>query len=379
MIRRPTASTLAAAALALVALVASACISTQPTVVEQGATPSPETPVHPDGGTLPLPSTEVIAGLHNIPAVAERVSPSVVLVRAFVERTDADGETAEGFSSGSGVVFDSEGHVMTNNHVVEGATTVDIVFPSGQEVDVEVVGADPSTDIAVLEFDPRVVEDLAVTPLVLSTDVRIGDWVIAIGNPLGFEGTLTVGVISAKDRSLQVSPRVVLHDLLQTDAVINPGNSGGPLLNLEGEVIGINTAIIRGQLASGQEAEGIGFAVATTTAIPVAAQLIQNGRVIWPRIGVSIDDVTPVTAAEEDLSVDKGLLVRGLAPGGPAEMAGIEVGDVIIAIDGHPVEKFSDLRRLMLFHYKVGDSVLITIVRGAVTLDYGLTLDELVL
>ena len=172
---------------------------------------------------------------------------------------------------------------------------------------------------------------------------------------------------------------MVLHDLLQTDAVINPGNSGGPLLNLEGEVIGINTAIIRGQLASGQEAEGIGFAVATTTAIPVAAQLIQNGRVIWPRIGVSIDDVTPVTAAEEDLSVDKGLLVRGLAPGGPAEMAGIEVGDVIIAIDGHPVEKFSDLRRLMLFHYKVGDSVLITIVRGAVTLDYGLTLDELVL
>ncbi|MDE2765704.1 MAG: trypsin-like peptidase domain-containing protein, partial [Chloroflexota bacterium] len=215
-----------------------------------------------------------------------------VLVRSTLETTDASGRTSTGISRGSGVVFNRRGYIITNHHVIEDAVKVDVVFSDGRPVDVEVVGSDIATDLAVLRLPSEFVDDsLVVTTIGDSDAARVGEWVVAIGNPLGFEGSVTVGVISAKDRSLQISDRVRLHDLIQTDAVINPGNSGGPLLNLDGQVLGINTAIIRGQLASGQEAEGIGFAVAATTVIPVAQRIIEDGRVIWPRIGVSIEDV----------------------------------------------------------------------------------------
>jgi S1-C subfamily serine protease len=319
----------------------------------------------------------MLAGFPDVASVVDRVAPSVVLVLATTSQTDTFGRRTEGLSRGSGVIFDARGYILTNNHVVEDAPFVDIVLSNGQELGAEIVGTDPNTDLAVLKIDPSKVEDLVVTPLAQSNNARIGDWVIAIGNPLGFEGTVTVGVISAKDRSLAISQNR-LHDLLQTDAVINPGNSGGPLLNLSGQVIGINTAIIRGTLPSGQEAEGIGFAVATTTAIPIAEQLIANGRVAWPRIGVGVDDVTPANASERGLSVDQGVLVESVATDGPAERAGIEVSDVIVALDGLPVTKFTDLRRLMLNLYAVGDTVSISVVRAAATLEIDVTLDELV-
>ena len=368
--------------LALV-LLAAACTASAPTVTPTTeATPgAPAADLSENGGgaapTTDDESPAMLTGFPDVATVAERVGPSVVLVRARREETDRSGRTSVSTSRGSGVIFDPAGYILTNNHVVEDATFVDIVLSTGQELDIEIIGTDPNTDLAVLKIDPNEVENLVVTPLADSTSARIGDWVIAIGNPLGFEGSVTVGVISAKDRSLPLDD-VRLHDLLQTDAVINPGNSGGPLLNLNGEIIGINTAIIRGRLASGQEAEGIGFAVATTTAIPVVAQIIENGRVIWPRIGVSIDDVTPANAEELGLSVDQGVLVVSLAAGGPAEAAGIEPNDVIVALDGELVTKFTDLRRLMLSSYSVGDTVTVTVVRSAVTLEFDVTLDELV-
>jgi len=327
----------------------------------------------PDSSGVP----PMLAGFPDVASVVDRVAPSVVLVLATTSQTDTFGRRTEGLSRGSGVIFDAQGYILTNNHVVEDAPFVDIVLSNGQELGAEIVGTDSNTDLAVLKIDPSKVEDLVVTPLAQSNSARIGDWVIAIGNPLGFEGTVTVGVISAKDRSLAISKNR-LHDLLQTDAVINPGNSGGPLLNLSGQVIGINTAIIRGTLPSGQEAEGIGFAVATTTAIPIAEQLIANGRVVWPRIGVGVDDVTPANASERGLSVDQGVLVESVATDGPAERAGIEVSDVIVALDGLPVTKFTDLRRLMLNLYAVGDTVSISVVRAAATLEIDVTLDELV-
>jgi S1-C subfamily serine protease len=167
-----------------------------------------------------------------------------------------------------------------------------------------------------------------------------------------------------------------LNDLVQTDAVINPGNSGGPLLNLAGEVIGINTAIIRGSIGNNQEAEGIGFSVSMGTAIPVSEQLIENGRVIRPRIGVQIIDVNPVVAAERGLSVDEGVLVLTVTPGGPAERAGIEVDDVIVLVDDIPVSSTTELVRLLLAGYAVGDNVRMSVVRSAVTLSFDMTLEE---
>jgi serine protease Do len=260
---------------------------------------------------------------------------------------------------------------------VEDATRVLVVLSSRERVDAKVVGTDPEADLAVLKIDPADVENLVVAKLGDTEAMRIGDWVIAIGSPLGYEGSVTVGIVSAKGRSLVVDQQsVALHDLVQTDAVINPGNSGGPLLNLAGEVIGINTAIIRGSIGNNQEADGIGFAVSMGTAKPVSEQLITNGRVIRPRIGVSIVDVTPVNGEEHRLSVHEGVLVIGLIPGGPADAAGVEVYDVIVMVDDHVVSSTTELVRLLLNSYTIGQTIRLTVVRSAVTLSYDIMLEE---
>ena len=316
-----------------------------------------------------------LAGLPDIAGVVERVAPAVVQVLATVEQTNVFGQTTDGRSQGSGVFFTDDGYLLTNNHVVENATRVEIATFNRERVPVEVVGTDPDTDLAVLKVDPNDLEEIVSVPLGDTDAMRIGDWVIAIGSPLGFAGSVTVGVISAKGRNLlidQNSPQ--LHDLVQTDAVINPGNSGGPLLNLAGEVIGINTAIIRGNIGNNQQAEGIGFAVSMGTAIPVSEQLIDHGEVIRPRIGVSIINVTPAEADERGLSVDEGVLVQFVVDGGPASNAGIEVNDVIVQVDGKPVATTSALVRLFLTDYAIGDTVTVTIVRAAVTLTFEMVL-----
>ena len=316
-----------------------------------------------------------LAGLPDIAGVVERVAPAVVQVLATVEQTNVFGQTTDGRSRGSGVFFTDDGYLLTNNHVVEDASRVEIATFDRERVPVEVVGTDPDTDLAVLKVDPNDLEEIVSVPLGDTDAMRIGDWVIAIGSPLGFAGSVTVGVISAKGRTLlidQNSPH--LHDLVQTDAVINPGNSGGPLLNLEGEVIGINTAIIRGNIGNNQQAEGIGFAISMGTAIPVSDQLIDHGEVIRPRIGVSIINVTPAEADERGLSVDEGVLVQFVVDGGPASNAGIEVNDVIVQVDGKPVATTSALVRLFLTDYAIGDTVTVTIVRAAVTLTFEMVL-----
>ena len=308
----------------------------------------------------------------DVATVVEQVSPAVVQVIATVEQTNIFGQESQGTSQGSGVFFDAQGYALTNNHVVEGATAVEVVLSNRQHVPVEIVGADPDTDLAVLKADPKDIDDLITVPLGKTGDMRPGEWVIAIGSPLGFEGSVTVGVVSAKGRSLSIDSNTRLDDLLQTDAVINPGNSGGPLLNLRGEVIGINTAIIRGQ-----QADGIGFAISMETAIPVSTQLIENGRVIRPRMGVVIQDVTHALSIERELSVNEGIIVVSLAPDGPAERAGIEVGDVIVQIDDTPVITTTELVRLLLTNYKVGDVVRATVVRSAIHLTFDVTLEEI--
>ena len=310
--------------------------------------------------------------LPDVASVVERVNPAVVQVVATIPRMNLFGQTVMSTSQGSGVVFDERGYILTNHHVVDDAESVEVVLPNRENIDVEVVGVDPLTDLAVLRLAQEELSGLAVAAIGDTDAMRPGEWVIAIGSPLGFAGSVTVGIVSALGRSLQLDAATRLDDLLQTDAVINPGNSGGPLLNMQGEVIGINTAIIRHSTA-----DGIGFAISTGTVLPVAAQLIENGRVIRPRMGVVIQDVTPATAIERDLAVDEGVLIVGVNPGGPADDAGLLVGDVIVQIDDTPVATTTELVRLLLTDYRVRDTVRVSIARSAVHLAYYVELEEI--
>ncbi len=376
--RRPASQALlvlAALAAFTAACASSAAPTPTPTISHISSSVSPQSP----GSAQPAENDNATPG-HQAPqfgffpdvaAVVEQVSPAVVQVISTVEQANIFGQQSQGTSQGSGVFFDPQGYLLTNNHVVEGATAVEVVLSNRQHVPVEIVGADPDTDLAVLKADPKDIDGLVTVPLGKTGDMRPGEWVIAIGSPLGFEGSVTVGVVSAKGRSLSIDSNTRLDDLLQTDAVINPGNSGGPLLNLRGEVIGVNTAIIRGQ-----QADGIGFAISMETAIPVSAQLIENGRVIRPRMGVVIQDVTHALSIERGLSVNEGIIVVSLAPDGPAERAGIEVDDIIVQIDDTPVTTTTELVRLLLTDYKVGDAVRVTIVRSAIHLTFDVTLEE---
>ena len=317
-------------------------------------------------------AASLLGGLPDVAQVVERLSPAVVQVVATVPQTNIFGQQTLGTSQGSGVFFDERGHILTNNHVVADATEVEVVLSSREHVNAEVVGVDPDTDLAVLRVDPADVAQLVTAPLGQTDVMRPGEWVIAIGSPLGFQGSVTVGVVSALGRSLAIDSATRLDDLLQTDAVINPGNSGGPLLNLQGEVVGINTAIIRGQ-----QADGIGFSISMETAIPVAAQLIENGRVIRPRMGVVIQDLTHAMSIERGLVVHEGVLVVSVMEDGPAERAGIQIDDVIVQVGDTPVATTTELVRLLMNDYRVGDSARVTVVRSAIHLTFDVTLEEI--
>ena len=324
-------------------------------------------------------ANEAPVGFPDVVSVVERVGPSVVSVLTTVEQRDVFGRVRQGTTTGSGVIFDELGYILTNNHVVEDGVQVEVTLPDDptRRWPVEVVGTDPLTDLAVLRLNPDDIPyQLVVTPLGDAESLRIGAWVVAIGSPLGLAGTVTVGIVSAKGRSLPLD-NVTLFDLIQTDAVINPGNSGGPLLNLQGQVVGINTAIIRGRLASGQEAEGIGFAVSTTTAIPVAAQLIDNGEVVWPWLGVQVDNVTPSMAIEEELSVDSGVLVAATVPGGPADEAGIQSLDVIVSIGGRSIKTVTQLQRVLRTNHRIGETIEVEIIRNGGRLTMVVTLERM--
>ena len=341
------------------------------------ATPTPTATVAAVVAT-PIPSLPAPAAvLPDVASVVEQVLPAVVQILATVEETNLFGQVVQNTVQGSGIMFDESGYVLTNNHVVEDTIEIEVALFNHQIVPAEIVGTDPSTDIAVLKIDPELVEDFIIVALGDTDAMRPGEWVIAIGSPLGYESSVTVGVVSGTGRSLDLGDDIILNDLVQTDAVINPGNSGGPLLNMRGEVIGINTAIIRGETSGGQQADGIGFAISMGTAIPVAGQLIEKGRVVRPRMGVIVQDVTPASVTERDLGVVEGILIVSLAEDGPAERAGIEIDDVIVLIDGAPVTTTSALVRKLLTEYHVGDVVHVTIVRGAVHFEFEVTLEEI--
>lgn len=265
---------------------------------------------------------------------------------------------------GSGFVMSREGYILTNNHVVEDADQIKVKLASGKEYDGKVVGRDPKTDLALVKVEGS--SDLHPLKLGNSDDLEVGSWVVAIGSPFGLEQTVTAGIVSAKGRVIGSGP---YDNFIQTDASINPGNSGGPLINMKGEVIGINTAII----ASGQ---GIGFAIPINMAKEIAPQLQEKGHVTRGWLGVSIQEVTPALAKSFDLKEKKGALVAQVVSGSPAEKAGIEQGDVIVEFDGKEVTDSKDLPRLVA-STPVGKSVSIKLWRNGKVLDRQVKVGEM--
>ncbi len=239
---------------------------------------------------------------------------------------------------GSGFIIDPGGLVVTNNHVIDDADEIKVKFDDGTELDAEIIGKDEKTDLALLQVKSN--RPLPFVPLGNSDVVRVGDWVMAIGNPLGFGGTVTAGIVSARNRNIDAGP---YDDFIQTDASINKGNSGGPLFNMDGEVVGINTAIVSPTGGS----IGIGFAVPANIAIAVIAQLREYGETRRGWLGVRIQSVTPEIAESMNLDEPKGALVAGVDEEGPAAVAGLEVGDLIVKFDNREVPEMRDLPRMV--------------------------------
>jgi serine protease Do len=254
--------------------------------------------------------------------------------------------------AGSGVIFDKEGYILTNNHVVEGAKEVTVTLADKQEFEARIVGRDPKTDLAVLKIDSK--KPFPSAPMGDSEMLKVGEWVLAVGNPFGLNHTVTSGIVSAKGRVIGAGP---YDDFIQTDASINPGNSGGPLFNMKGEIVGINTAIV-------PYGQGIGFAIPVNTAKPLIPQLVSKGSVTRGYLGVNIQPVTPELATAMKLDDTKGALVGDVIPGGPAEKAGIKHGDVIVAFGDKAVESSHDLPTIVAAT-PVGKEINVKILRRA--------------
>ena len=343
-----------------------ACVTTTPI-----KTPLPLTTPAPD---LTQPSTISILEWPDIADVVEQVKPSVVSVVSTFTTTNFFGEKIITTGSGTGIIIDDEGTVITNNHVISGATSALVTTHDDRQLTAVLVGGDPYTDLGVLR-----VPDLNLPPATLSdsSHVRVGEWVIAIGNALALEGgpTVTLGVVSALGRNVDIGPGITLYDLIQTDALINPGNSGGPLLTVSGDVIGINSAGLRGSVNGGQEAEGIGFAIRIDKAIPIAQQLLDHGRVLWPWIGVSLADLDPEAATQFKLPIRQGVVIMQTILNGPAWSAGLQPGDIILQLNEHKTPSVREISRLLHQVFKTGDAIVVTVFRNGTESLFEITLE----
>ena len=291
-----------------------------------------------------------------VAGAAERVGPAVVSVEVRHPVRRRGRQEREMPGSGSGFVFTPDGFILTNSHVVHGASRLEVRFGDGRKLGAELIGEDPDTDLAVVRVGSAAP---ATAPLGDSAALRVGQLVVAIGNPLGFQSTVTAGVVSALGRSFRSVTGRLIDNVIQTDAALNPGNSGGPLVDSGGRVIGVNTAVIL-------PAQGICFAVAINTAKFVAAQLIAYGKIRRGRIGVAGQNVPLLRLAirAHGLESQSGILVTGIEPRSAAERAGIASGDIIVGFDGHAVAGVDDLHRLLVTD-KIGAPATLTVLRGA--------------
>jgi S1-C subfamily serine protease len=362
---RTAASTLVAGALGglIVLVLGAVLIATD--VIDTGDSTTVSQPASDPGAT----------GGRTVQDIYRDEGPGVAFIQAEgVSESSVFGQE-EGTATGSGFVVDKDGTILTNAHVVTGAEEVTVSFEEGGDsIDAEVRGVDPDTDLAVLKIDPGEVEDLTVLPLGDSSKVQVGDPVVAIGNPLGFQRTVTTGIVSALQREIRAPSGFSISNVIQTDASINPGNSGGPLLDSQGRVIGINSQIATGGV--GQGSVGIGFAVPVNTAKDLLPDLRAGEEIERAYLGVSMATVNEDLANEADLPVDSGALVESVEEGTPAEEAGLRgsqidelsgdltrAGDVIVRINGEPVRSADDVVSAVA-GMQPGDTAELEIYRG---------------
>lgn len=353
-------------------------------VAESIATIVPITPATVEPGFSLPPATQT-----DLVELYKRVSPGVVSISV---------STSQGGALGSGFVYDTNGHIITNYHVVEGATDLEVDFPSGVKAHGKVVGTDLDSDLAVIKAENVPADQLKPLSLGDSSQVQVGQTVVAIGNPFGLTGTMTTGIVSAMGRTLESLRQsssgqyFEAGDLIQTDAAINPGNSGGPLLNSAGQVIGINRAIRTDNSTSSGEPtnSGIGFAVSINIVKRVVPVLIQNGKYDYPYLGIS--SLPDMSLAEMDalgLKTSIGAYITDVTPGGPADKAGLKAGDkptdltglygggdLITAVDGKPVNVFGDLLSYLMNNKSPGDQIVLTVIRDNQPKEVTLTLGK---
>ncbi|MCC6191841.1 MAG: trypsin-like peptidase domain-containing protein [Anaerolineales bacterium] len=359
-------------------------LDTPPPQAAKTHTPAPASRV-PTLTPWPTPEAPVITSDElRLADLYARVNPSVVSILAELGGGDV--------SQGSGFVFDTSGHIVTNQHVVEGAQNLEVDFASGLKLRGEVIGADPHSDLAVIRVQGPT-EGLAPLPLADSDQVRVGQTVVAIGNPFGLAGTMTVGILSGLGRALASNQAsdgggsFTAPDILQTDAAINPGNSGGPLINLNGEVVGVNKAI---ESQTGVNS-GVGFAIASNTVRQVAPYLIEEGRFIYPYLGMSssLDDITLTLQELLGLPQATGAYVRSVVPGGPSDQGGLRGdsapegslslngdGDLIVGVDGIEVRSFTELMSYLVNHTRPGQEITLRVLRDGEPLDLAVVLGE---
>jgi S1-C subfamily serine protease len=305
---------------------------------------------------------------HAVVSAAEKVSPSVAKIEVTqTAGTARNGEPRERHGGGSGFVFTPDGLVLTNSHVVHNASKIELSLPDGRRCPAQLIGEDPATDLAVVRIDAP---NLTAVQLGDSQKLRVGQLAIAIGNPYGFQYTVTAGVVSALGRSLRSYSGRMIDDVIQTDAALNPGNSGGPLVSSDGQIIGVNTATIMG-------AQGLCFAIGINTAKFVASRLLQQGRIQRAYIGVEAQTVPLHRRIVRfyDLVKETGVMVVGVANGSPAQKSSLQDGDVIIAFAGQPVAGVDDLHRLLTDAH-VGVKSPLTILRRTERLELAIVPEE---
>ena len=336
------------------------------------------------------PATQSSSSSSSLPEVFQRVENSVVQITSTRSNPNQlliiNGVPESGRSTalGSGFVYDNQGHIITNHHVVADADKADVTFTDGNTYSAKVIGKDPNFDLAVLQITDNFSEEKVVPlPMANSSNVRTAEQVLAIGNPFGLSGTITTGIVSQQGRLLpNPDTGFSIPNTIQTDAAINPGNSGGPLLNTKGEVIGMNTAIFSRTGAY----SGVGFAVPSNTIAKEVPVMIKNGTYVHPWIGISGGKLTPNLAKTAGLPANyKGVVVGSVQAGSPAEKAGIKgltqddngatrIGDIITAVDGHPVKQIDDIINYIESYKNVGGQIKLTINRDGKVTDLTLTL-----
>jgi len=343
-----------------------------PEYVQRGAAPRFEAVTAAEAKQPPLsPEEQVNVDVYN------KVSPGVVNITSTVVEDFFFFAPYVNESTGSGVVLDLDGNILTNNHVIESAQSLEVALPDHTTYQAEVVGQDPHDDLAVVRLIKAPKERLHPVPLGDSSSLKVGQKVLAIGNPFRMQNTLTTGIVSSLGRKIRTDAGNLIDNVIQTDAAINPGNSGGPLLNAAGEMIGINTMIISPSGANGGNV-GIGFAIPVNAVRRVVADLIKEGRVLRPDMGMDSIDVTPNLASALDLPVDRGVLITGIYRGSTAEAAGLRGasayailfnrkilagGDIITEMDGKAIKSLDDIS-LLLENKRPGDRVSLTFYRG---------------